>query len=290
MMTWRIWRMFYDSLPRHPLFWQELHPLEPETRPPAWWQPLRNGVLVLAGICALIAFFWIVLPFLLLLYFMLFAAALVSGTNAAIGVAGAINQEQVKRRYDLIALTPPGMFGIGWALGTRFLRKNRRTLRFTRLIRGFHLLCLLMVIGIVLLSHFLLQGRGMLEGTISQLLVGVFFIIALHLDFVQSGLIGALVGMLVPAYTRRLDTNLTAPVMFIGIKLGTYLVILIGMNLVALLLDFVGVLDNLAIFTFSGVILVFVTHEAALYWIWRMIENRLNLEPNTLRTMKRFSL
>ncbi|MBC8171433.1 MAG: hypothetical protein H7X77_07160 [Anaerolineae bacterium] len=290
MMTWYIWRIFYNSLPRHPLFWQELHPPESDVSTPVWQRRLRQALVVLMVPAVFLAFFWLAAGGVLLLYLMLFTGALVAGTNAAMGVANAINQEQTKQRYDLIAMTPPGMFGIGWALGTRFLRKNRRTLRFTRLIRGFHLICLLMVVAIVLLSNFLLQGRGLGDSTISQLLVGVLFIVSLHLDFVQSGLIGALVGMLVPSYARRMDTNLIAPVVFIAIKLGTYLVIGVGLSFVGWLLERLGLIDALALFIFIALILVFITHEAALYWIWRMIEYRLNLEPDTLRTMKRFGL
>jgi hypothetical protein len=61
-----------------------------------------------------------------------------------------------------------------------------------------------------------------------------------------------------------------------------YLVIYSSINLLIAL----GV-ESALLLAFLTLVFVFLLHEIALYSIWRMMRERLNLEPDLLETLKR---
>jgi hypothetical protein len=299
LMTVQLWRAFYDSLPRHPLFWQTLTsgnapvPVQVDWR----WRLRQAGAAIL-GLLIFIGIIALGIPILFLSYLILLAGAVLAGGHAAAGISAAIGQEQEKGRYDLIALSPPGMFGAGWALATRFLRTNRNTLRLTRLIRAFHIMCFFGAVGIVLMNVVLAASTGIVENLtesgLVELSVVIVLVCALHLDFLQAVLMGALVGILAPTYTlhtqRRLDTALVAVAMFLLIQFTLYLVIYATLNIVTAVMGMIGLDVPVLLIALLALALVFITHEIALYWIWRMVQQRLNLEPRMLQTLKLFGV
>lgn len=293
MMTPRLWRTFYDSLPRHPLFWQTLHftPKDPITGT-GWTWRLKQVASALLGLLMFIGILALGVPLLFFSYLIVFMGGVIAGGNAAAGISSEIAREQEKGRYDLIALSPPGMFGAGWALATRFLRTNRNTLRLAKLIRAFHLICFLGVILIVVMNLVIAGGTGMIESIMDtgfiEMAAVLMLIAALHLDFIQAVLLGALIGILAPSYTsRRIDSSIAAVGGFLGIQFTIYLVIYASLNLMTLLLLALGI-DSTFLIALLTLILVYVTHEIALYSIWRMVQQRLNLESRMLQTLKRF--
>jgi hypothetical protein len=289
MMTLRLWRIFYNSLPRHPLFWQSLNsnPEASATSGKGWqWRVWQAGS-ALFGLVIFMGLLAFGIPILFLSYLFVFIGGLVGGGNAAVGVSGAIAEEQEKGRYDLLALSPPGMFGTGWALATRFLRTNRNALRLAKLIRAFHLICFLGVIFMVAVNAIFAVSLGMvsslLELGIVEMVVVLLLIIALHLDFIQARLLGAMIGILAPTLNqRRVESGMTAIGIFLIAQMTIYLVIYSSINLLIAL----GV-ESALLLAFLTLVFVFLLHEIALYSIWRMMRERLNLEPDLLETLKR---
>jgi hypothetical protein len=292
MMTLRLWRIFYQSLPRHPLFWLSLHrPPEKRSRGEGWQYWLRQfssavfGILIFVGILAL------GIPLLFFSFLLIFAGGLFAGGNAAAGISTAIGREQEKGRFDLVSLSPPGMFGAAWALATRFLRTNRRALRLMKLIRAFHLICFLGAMSILAMNAMLNISTGDVESLadlgIVEMLIVVLLVGTLHLDVIQAVLMGALFGILAPTYqARRVDSSMTAVGMFLAVQLLIYLAVFSSLNLTAALVVRLGVEMSLLPLALFALIFVFLAHEIALYWIWRMVQQRLNLEPRLLQTRK----
>lgn len=291
MMTWWLWRWFYDSLPRHPLFWQSLNR---ERKARQAWRVRGNWrtrlLVVFAVILTWIGLLWLLIPFAIGFYLlMLTGGALMAGAVAAAGTGAAAGSEHELRRYDLIAVTTAGTEGIAWALGTRVLRTNRLIVRVTRLIRTFHALLLVMT---VLIGLFYAVGTVSIGGYgWIALVTGLLFVAALHLDFIQTVLLGAITGLVSASMLqRRVDSAVLAVGLLLGMKFGLYSLLAGLLSQLGGLLDASGFEDSAPLLMFAALILVLTLHEAALYLSWTWLSRHANLDPQTLQTMPRYQL
>jgi hypothetical protein len=183
---------------------RELESLDtPDSR---WTTTLRFGLLTFA-----FSGMWVFVVPLLPLMLPLYATAL--GCWCAVRAANAIANERACKRYELVSVLPIGSAGIIWTITQVTLRKMEIVTRTHGLITN------LGVLGILSTGGFLLINAISLRAAITALLL----MIALYLDFIQSTLIGAFVGI-ATAFTDldRINVSTMSALMFLFIQSITY--------------------------------------------------------------------
>lgn len=289
VLSLRLWRaIFHNSLYDFPLLTHN-----PEGSQPLLALPPRRRNLVLGGggITLLILLLQpgmlsVVLAalFILLVAF----AGTVSGWLAAARIARVIFREQDKGRYDLLALTPPGVLGVHWAIVTRSLRDDP-VLRWLRwLPSGFYLMVGFLVAGVLfgLMASAILWIWGEMSrpGLVAVLnaALALTALIALYSDYIQSVVMGVVTGILLPTFARRQSENaafVLAAAGYFGFQLVYYaLLIPVGLWLIRYLI-IPGVLRDdplpALLLTLLVTTLSFALRELVLRRLWRMAENRL---------------
>ena len=283
-LSFRLWRTFYKSLPRHPILVIDLGGKKnTRTKTPFWRQA---GVLVLTVI-ALILIFPVALVLIVsgLFIFIVIVAAggTAIGLNAAFGIGNSINREQTQGRYHLISVSPEGAVGLSLVLSVRHLRMNDYARRLHSSIFGFYstaftILTFGLIAGTIVLAtqiDFDL-GAGLLLFINAYLVVGL-----LYVDTVQSAITGALLGIVIPTYTRsQIDTSLSVMVGFLTVQVGIYLVIIAAFLLFGLL-PFDGFLGGL-ILSLLRIGSAMAIREGALHLLWNWTAERLNTDLDEL--------
>lgn len=292
----RLWRVFYKSFPRHPLFWNEFGIIRQQPKEKLGLRKRTSstlrmlspglGLLILCPIVWLAAF-----PGFLLLILFILGGGTLAGLHAALGISTALSRQYKAGHFDVVALTPSGLIGASWALAARFLRTNRNTLRLHRLITGAYLtLGFLFVVGLLMWFPSVIElqtdvtewASGWLTGQLNgMLLVGL-----LYFDFLQSTLMGALIAMVAPTYANsRIDTNLAAVGLFLVVQLSVYVTIgLLALGVPATLFRALGLEGGIALSLIHciGVLLI---REVALWYVWRMVAARLNTDLSELEAL-----
>jgi hypothetical protein len=295
LMTFRLARALYKSLPRHPLFWQEisLPPAPPERD---FKQRLARAalfLLIFISFCPLVLVFFLSGIFALVLLVLL--GGTIAGLYTANGISTRLAGEREMARYDLFWVAPDGIFGLSWALAARYLRISRGSLRIRRLVLWIYAaVAALVALGAIMLPITGLSTAAMMnspgvtaninfeidmELLMSRLTLAINLILMLvyvRLDYTQSVVTAVLVAILTPTMTtKRADTNIMALGAFLGLQFGVYVVIFLpGFGLLGGLFAALGVNSILSSFILLG--LAFALREGLLVWLWRVVENRLN--------------
>jgi hypothetical protein len=289
MMTWQLWRLFYRTSPRHPLFWYRFDSLKDDA-PERRQNPIvRVGRLILSLLMPLLVWF-LFLPLLLVLPTFLFFAGAFGSALTAYSVSRQVMRERETGRYEQIAVTPSGDFGVASAVAMRVLRQQRNLRQFLRLIRAIHVILFMTAFAIGLINLLLLPDMRdqVLQSGLPVLLVTVSFIGILQLDLIQAMLTGALVGMLSPTILRRADTPFLAVCFVLLLQFGLYIVVAILIKLVQELFnldaDVFASTEGLLLICLIGLAAVYLVHEAILSGMWRILADRLNFNPKLLMT------
>lgn len=306
LLSWRLWRAtFHNSLYNFPLLLASPDGKHSPERSDAGADGgdlraklfIRRLSSVMLGI--VMVYLLIVQPgFISLILFIVFImlvlfAGTVSAWLATQRIAGAIFREQEKGRYEMLLLTPPGVLGVHWAIVTRLLRDDR-LLRWLRwLPSGFYIFVAFPLIGLlvalVLTSFLWLFSENNTLGVTAffQASTGLVLIVMCYSDYVQSVMIGILVGILLPTYARRQAENAAyavASAAFFSMQMCFYLVY--GMGGLALIMEVVRpALREARYAIVLGVViasLVFMVllREVVVRWLWRMAEQRLYFDSN----------
>jgi hypothetical protein len=290
MLSWRLWRaIFHNSLYNFPVLLQD----PGRTTPRIWNFSSRKSVIMTTAPGIGAAFIFVLFPMLIPLTMTTLFVALVafggtlSGWIAATRISGTIFREQEKERYDLLLLTPPGVLGVHWAIVTRNLRDDR-LLRWLRWLPfgAFILLAVLLfglLIGIVTSSFvWIFSDSSMGFTALFQVSLGLLVVLILYSDYIQSVVIGVLVGILLPTYaTTRAENSAyaLASACFFSLQVVYYSVFgLFGMWLIGqIILPSLAEGQHLIPVIAAGGILVatFASREMAVRLLWRMAEERL---------------
>lgn len=299
-MTFRLARALYKSLPRHPMFWYDYSPT-PSREPLTPRQRLiRAGLVILLVISACPIMAVAVLPGAFTLLFIVMLGGTIAGLHAANGISGLIGGVREQGRYDLVGVTPEGIFGLSWALGARFLRMQRGARRLRRLILSLYIAGALLVgLAAVMLPFFQLDP-SMFMGTSADFqvdhdvlynrLLALFNILLLlafvRLDYTQSMVSAALIGMVAPTMARRrVDASIMGFGLFLGLQFGVYVVIfLVDFTLLGAVLDGLGVNGIITRLVLVG--LALALREGLLHWMWRVVADELN---TSLPELERFA-
>ena len=268
MLTFRLWRALKRPPTRNPLFRRAY--IRPE-EPAPWYV----GCVQWAGVL-------IFLPIIAL-------AGLIYGFGWSVGIAGLLCRERENRRFDLLALTPPGPLGMSWAAALGYLTHHRtfRNINQTGNLLVRAVFMALFISGAGLL--FTLSGLMSTPLLITFALYTVTLCVALLVDQAQSLVAAVLVGILAAdAAGSRLGAQLYAFALYAGLQLVTYvLTFALGFTLFPTITDVTGRHDLLANIALVGFRLaLFAGSRELLIWLlWRRLDAALNPDPYERRLL-----
>ena len=263
--TWTLWHYLVYP-PDHPVFKRKIKPLVGGFV--NTWMALSVLFVSLLLSCGL----WTMLPrtkpFIatMLMVLMGFASTTyVGGWMVRLSIA--ISQEHAHRTFDVLCLLPSGALGASWAICASHLHHSDILGwigPFRKLFAGLFLFLLLML----LLTARPAGGDSGFTQSLRLLLDMMALGIVLYSDHVQSVVIGAMVGMLVPVYSRdRPDTGFWAAGTFLVAQAIPYLTALLILHLAV---DFTPVALSLLVFSLLREILIVV--------LWRWLAFAMNGE------------
>ncbi len=271
MLTWAFWHALRHPPARNPLFRRAY--TAPE-QPIPWYIGCVQGFGILL--------------FLPILAF----AGLIYSIGWSVGIANLIGKERVRGTFDLLSLCPSGPLGMSWAIATGYLYHHRTFKNITSPGNVFIRVMLAgSLIALVDLQALLAPGVDwtiLLWTLLSRLAAAA---VALYIDQVQSLVLGALVGMVMPGIAReRVNAQLYAFAAYIGAQLATYFVtIMVGFYLIPLLFDRLSLagIGADAVIVLLRLALFFGTRELLIRLLWRRLVEQLNPDPGEIRTLLR---
>lgn len=239
-VTWRLWRALRSLDARHPLFERAAdapYPaLLPGRRIPWRWVALALLAALALNAPGVVLALPVLLPvsgvMLLLFAPLLFPLALHAlGALWAAGISATIDRARATGIYDLTAASPAGRLAASWALAGGGLHRGGWLDAADALARilmrlGGGLLLLLAAMGLWVIGGDL-RGPGLtphaLETT-RTLLDMAALLAGFYLHYIQSVLLAALAGMLIPTLGvgARLDGPLLAGVLYLALQAGFY--------------------------------------------------------------------
>ncbi len=285
MTTWRLWRALQNPPSQHPIFQRAvLLPDQVKTRRMTSW-----AGIVVKLVFGLGEYSPTLLP--LLIPVILLFIGMTYGLDCAVRVGDAIAKEREQDTFNLLSLSPSGALGTSWVMCTSLLYRNwdfdrlRKVIRASLIIAGsvtFTIALLAMMLNSGLFNRFSPSSITTLVDFISLMIV----MAALYIEFVQSTILGTLVGMFVPTYTQsRIDTSLYTFGVFALLQITTYLgSYFIGFVLLPSLYDQMGLSGEYAraSLTLLRLGVFYLIRETIISGLWRVLIDRLNAYPSEL--------
>ena len=291
MTTWKLWRALHDPPLNHPVF--ELVTAAPPIQARSYVNLIAPVGLVILGILFAIGVLKLpqtILPLLFNPIFDLIVGILLF-TGTVYGFVWAANISQIIARirnegkYDLLCLSPSGKLRISWAICTGYLYRNQSFARVhgqrTRIVQA-----LLMIPGALILPLFIGMAASK-QAYVLMVLSTVVHIVTLaaafYVDYIQSAVMGSLVGMNIPNYTRsELDARLLAAGGFLTFQASTYLIAwAIGFGALS------DIYTNLNIDGFAELslpivrlIVFYLSREIMIFGLWHLLTRQLQARIN----------
>jgi hypothetical protein len=219
----------------------------------------------------------------------LFITGIVYGLDCALRVSHAIVQECEKDTFQLLSLSPPGPLGTSWTMCTSSLYRNREFAQLHMIVKSSVMVAAVITAvlgGLVLLGQsptFNRYYQPMMPTVIILAnLTGIF--IAIYAEYVQSALVGCLVGMLIPTYVKStMDAGLYAFSVFLLVQTSAYfLTALIDFSILPSLyqlFNFYGELADVSLSVLRVGVFILV-REGIVQLMWRQLVQRLNVRPS----------
>jgi hypothetical protein len=298
MMTRKLWFALHHPPARHPLF------LRTVLLPAAARRPFVSWATLLINLVLAVAFNTPTLLFLLMPFFLLIIG-ISYGIDCALRVSTTIAKEHEDRTFDLLSLAPTGIWGTNWALATSSLYRNRDFDRLFSIIRtalatALVLTCIVALIAVMSLSPTRpsrLPQPGNTDNFMrvaADFLAVVALIAAIYVEYVQSTVMGSVVGLFVPTYAHnRLDASLWSFGVFLLLQISTYaLAWLIGFNILPDIYERLQINGWYAIFTLPvlRVAVFFLPREAMILALWRGLVQRLNVQVSEVELTPQYSV
>jgi hypothetical protein len=272
ILTWTLWGWIRKPVTGHPLYQRII------TQPP-YIMPWYMG-------CVLILFS----PFLLLPAIVFLSA--VYGLRWAVQIASSLAQEGESGMYDLLVITPAGALGIGRIVMSACIHRNESLEQTdaagTWIMRGFFTVVLMLIAAS--LSPSIIPDNAELFG---GLIVAVYLLtmgLAMYIDHLQSIVLGAEVGMLVPSYaTRRLDASAAAFILYLVIQVVTFmLTLLLGFTIAPKILEIFQVSSILSAFTLPVIRLTLFagSREVIIGYLWKTLVRQTAATPSEVEFIR----
>lgn len=292
MTTWKIWRALHNPPALHPLFQRNV------LRPPATVMARTAGWagIVVSLVLGLGQQHPTIL--LLLMPFILLFTGITYGIDCAIRVGSAIAKEHENDTFNLLSLSPGGALGASWAMCTSSLYRNRDFDRLHTIMRGaviVGIIVIVVVATLVIIVHSEQFSRvpEPTFPTIVHIVDLTVVLVALYLEYIQSAILGSLIGMLVPTYAEnRLDTRIYTLGVFLFAQIITYfLAYWIGFVILPDLYDRLDITGDYVEISLSLLRLAvfFMIREVMISASWRSLVERLNALPSELELAMQFA-
>jgi hypothetical protein len=300
MMTWTLWWALRHPHSTHPLFRRMLRSQPGGVRilDEAFILRFMSRLMSLVLIVAVFALAPIILtsilgaPILMLLIIQAF------GIRYAVNVGSAIASEQERGTYELTSLFPQGALGANWMMGSGCLHKGSSFVWLqgaVRLVLGF--LITVLVVGyvvaiIIMISEYM--GSSLARTSVTAFITlsnYASLVAAFYFDYVQSVVLGSLVGMIVPIYVHnRFDARLWS--------LSSYMLLQLTVYLTTWLVGFVLLPEALERLTLAGwqveislpilrVAVFYFVREGIIAGLWHMLAQRLNAHSTEINLIFR---
>ena len=210
------------------------------------------------------------------------------GLGWSMGIAGELSSERERNAYELLCLLPSGALGVVWAIAAGTMhRENNIRKRADR-----HLLILigLLVFALVLSLSAVFNRAGVVDGEIVAMYAAILGVAAaIYIDYRQSVVISALVGVFAGQFTaRRFDAELWALLVFLTLQLVIYAcAVVAGFVVLPALVDAAGAAGwqrDLLLVALRVLALV-GTREVVISLAWRLLAERLNVPTGQIDTL-----
>lgn len=292
MTTWKIWRALHNPPALHPVFKRVvLLPVATDNQQHVGWASLTIHLVLGLGQ-------YQPTVLLLLMPFILLFTGITYGIDCAIRVGNAIAKEHENDTFNLLSLSPSGALGASWAMCTSSLYHNRDFDRFHTIMRG---TITIAIITVILIASMLIVGRSEQFTRASQptlptvihLVDLTVVMLALYFEYMQSAIVGSLIGMFVPTYTHnRVDTRVYTFGGFLLLQITTYfLTYLIGFVILPDLYQRLQIIGQETEMSLSVLRLgvFFIIREIMITVLWRALVERLNARPSELELTMQFA-
>ncbi len=294
MMTWLLWSALQRPYMQHPLFRQLM--LRHQRRQPLKWQDMipiprfifQNdlwgalwGIIVVVLLCS--GGWLIIVPIMVLTPVALIIAGTAQGVYTAVRVGTNLVREREMGHTTLHGVMPAGMAGASWAMCSFVHHTNRPITQMREAVRGVYIVLFIAVGFITAVAVMIwLSTRGLSfslnEPDVStqsllQVLRLLALLIAFYVDFIQSTVLGALIGLLISTIAHsRLDAG--------GLAFGMFLALQFIFYALVFLVNFVLVPQLIADALHPGRILLqfavyYFSREAMILILWRITAFRL---------------
>lgn len=180
------------------------------SRPPS----IPWGILLfLISVVLLCSGGWFILiPLGILIPLVFLSIGTLYGGHIALHLSSIIAKLRIHGQLEILSTTPSGIIGTLWATTNAIYHSRRSLKQLKETAQRFYLIALVLI-SIYISLNFL---AGILNGvelsrmakTITNAVPTLLFISALYIDLLQSIILGCIVGMLIPIFTRsQLDSN-----------------------------------------------------------------------------------
>lgn len=287
-MTWALWRALCAPNFDHPLY-QRLAMHRNRLGFGSWQFSFMIGMIGL--------FFFMVMFAPMLLILMLIASPILYitltatffGVLTTVHVSGAVVRERLGERYELLCLTPDGGMGVNWMIYTG--RMHQENILEQGLSECWTIVRILLSIAFFMMLGGLLSLSGTPETqapeatrfVISFAVLLVSLSGAVYLDYVQSILVGGLLGLVIGNITRSLsDARIWSIALFIFQQILVYGVIFLLGLVIAPTIIGLFIRNDLIIGLATPPLVVLALYgirELMIHGLWRWLTQRLNSDP-----------
>ncbi len=280
-MTLKLWRALNNPPATHPIFVRTV------LLPPIG---KRYGINSAGVVIGFIMGMSEIMPTILILLMpiVLAGCGLIYGIDCAVRVSQLISFERKNKTYELLALCPPGALAICWVLCTSLLYEHRQFHRMLEIVRTSTRIALA-AIGVILVLFagislsIILTSSELTLPVIVPLINAAAVVALIYSEYVQSTVIGCLVGLIIPTFASgSVDSLLYAPAIFLLIKISSYAIsVLIGFTLLEKVYQTLGLAGGMTdiFLTLMRVIVIVVVQDLIIRFLWRVVIKQTDSKP-----------
>lgn len=220
-------------------------------------------------------------------------STLISGQFYGLLWADQISQLLLRERknntYDLLALFPPGLLAMSWAICTGCLYQRRR---FNNLLEFRTVMMRTIAFTGILMLIFMVSYHEPAEHVIRVAALTGLLMVALHFDFVHSLTLSTLISLLIPRYSlSSLDVRLWTVGGILFAQVSAYTAMILVASVIApSLLAQSGLAGWIAdtVRWLLAVLVLYGLREGLIMGLWRWLLHLANTESNELNNVFRF--
>ena len=280
-MTLKLWRALNNPPATHPIFVRTvLLPRVVKRR------SINSASLVIGFIVSMSEFMPTILVFMMPI--LLGGSGLIYGIDCAVRVSQLITAERKNNTYELLVLCPQGALAVCWVMSTSLLFQNQQFSHLREIVRtsvriAFAAIAVILLLFMGISASIILSSSKLTLPIIMPLINAEAVVVLIYTEYVQSTVIGCLVGLLIPTFASgTIDSFLYAPAVFLLIKVGSYATsLLLGFNLLDSTFqraDAQGIMVDILLIVLRVVTIV-VVQEVVIRLLWRMVIKRTDTKP-----------